>query len=488
MGQELTQCHPAFGYSPVHSLVKRCVMCPNGSPTCPSCKSDEVCTITIGDCNTCAAATCVKTVISGSTTTSTDANDGGPNVGAIVGGVVAGVAVIAIAVFCIWKFWLKGRRHEVEDEWVDEDYPLEKPDGSIFTRGPGARSSTHTVSSMASTVLTRASNIIQIAYIPGVTNRTNSSSPGLLVPPVPPIPIPTTPSSMSNSHFEDQHFFVPGDLRDSTYSDVSSIHTRRPGSIASSLARNSVATTVYRDSAVINPMPAQTIISAKAAVVSVKSGLSQSSSPALPPDTPPVPSISEAQRPGSGARPVMVKMLSSGNGTPNSSIRSMKPVALNIVKKPSSSALSGSSTAVESKSSTPEKKNFGSSSTSATQAAISEAIGLGLRPMTQISIAESHDTGMTESPGRRARESRVRTSHHTHDDAASSDEEEDVHDRSRRSLLGGATRSTIVQSPFTDDAEAPKTPTTPNPATSGNRKKREEQDRNKSPFEDENAV
>jgi len=109
--------------------------------------------------------------------------------------------------------------------------------------------------------------------------------------------------------------------------------------------------------------------------------------------------------------------------------------------------------------------------------------------MTQISIAESHDTGITDSPGRRARESRVRTSHHTHDEATSSDEEEDVHDRSRRSLLGGgATRATEVQSPFTDDAEAPKTPTTSYPATSVNGKKREEQNRNKSPFEDENAV
>jgi protein OPY2 len=369
----------------------------------------------------------------------------------------------------------------VEEEWEDPDYPLEKPDGSIFTGQRGARSSTHTVYSMASTVLTRASNIIQIAYIPGVTNRTNSSSPGLLVPPVPPIPIPTTPSSMSNSHFEDQHFFVPGDLRDSTYSDISSLHARRPGSIASSLARNSVATTVYRDSAVIHPMPATTIISGKAAVVSVKSGLSQAGSPALPPDTPPVSSLASSRQ-GSTLRPVMIKTLSEGSS--NNSARSMKPIALNITKKTSSSALSGASTAVGSTGSTPEKKKGDSSIDSVTQAAISQAVGLGLRPMTQISIAESHETGATDSPGRRARQSRMRGSHQTQDYAGSSDEEEEVHDRSRRSLLSteSATRETLVRSPFSDDAEAPKTPTTPIAVEM--MAKKLTQDRNKSPFED----
>ena len=289
-------------FTPAHSLFKRCVQCPPVAPSCPPCKSDELCNQTLGDCDNCASATCIKTAKSGQTPISGGANSGGPNVGAIVGGVIGGVVFIAIAVFCVWKFWLKGRRHEVEEEWDDPDYPLEKPNGSVFQDVPRSRSSTHTVASMASTVLTRASNIIQIAYIPGVTNRTNSASPNLLVPPVPPIPIPTTPSSMSTSHFEDQRFFVPGDLRDSTYSDMSSVDGRRPGSIASSLARNSIATTVYRDSAVVNPMPATTIISGKAAVVSVKSGLSQTNSPALlPPGTPPVPAV-DGQRGGNGAQ------------------------------------------------------------------------------------------------------------------------------------------------------------------------------------------
>lgn len=458
------------------------MQCPNGAPTCPQCKADEDCVTSLGDCNTCVSATCVKKGVSGATiATNPASNNDGPNIGAIVGGTIAGVVVIALAVFCFWKFYLKGRRHEVEEEWEDPDYPLEKPDGSIFTGQRGARSSTHTVYSMASTVLTRASNIIQIAYIPGVTNRTNSSSPGLLVPPVPPIPIPTTPSSMSNSQFEDQHFFVPGDLRDSTYSDMSSIHARRPGSIASSLARNSVATTIYRDSAVINPMPATTIISGKAAVVSVKSGLSQSGSPAFPPETPSTQS-SALSRQGSALRPMMIKTLGEGPSS-NSSARSMKPIALNITKKASSSALSDTSTAVESNGSTPEK-NFKSSIDAVTQAAIAQSVGLGLRPTTQISLAESHESAATDLPGRRARQSRIRGSHLTQDDVGSSDEEDDVHGRSRRSLLSvePATRETLVRSPFSDDAEVPRTPTTP--IAEEMMAKKMTQERNKSPFDD----
>ncbi|QDS70795.1 hypothetical protein FKW77_004395 [Venturia effusa] len=470
-------------FSPSHSLFKRCVQCPNIAPTCPACKSDEDCVTSLGDCNNCVSAACVKKGVSGATiTTNPSDNNDGPNIGAIVGGTIAGVVFVALAVFCFWKFYLKGRRHEAEEEWEDPDHPLEKPDGSILTDQRGARSSTHTVYSMASTVLTRASNIIQIAYIPGVTNRTNSSSPGLLVPPVPPIPIPTTPSSTSNSNFEDQHFFVPGDLRDSTFSDTSANQARRPGSIASSLARNSIATTVYRDSAVIHPMPVTTIISGKPTVVSVKSGFSQTSSPAFPPETPSVPSLASSRQ-GSSLRPITIKTLGEGPSSKNSA-RSMKPVALNITKKTSSSALSGASTAVASNESTPEKK-FESSMGAVTKAAIAQSVGLGLRPMTQISIAESQNTAVTDSPGRRARQSRIRDSQQTQDDVGSSDEEDDVHDRSRRSLLSGepAARQTLTRSPFSDDAEAPETPTTPI-AAEMMAQRTAQGDGKKSPFDD----
>lgn len=153
-----------------------------------------------------------------------------------------------------------------------ESLPTEKD----FAMRRDARASTHTVGSIASTVLTRASNIIQIAYIPGVTNRSAPSTPGLLVPPVPPIPIALS-STSSSPRYEHEHFFMPGDLRDSTYSGMSD---------RTSYARNSVASTIYGKNAVVSPLPAQTVIRGKAAVVSVRSN--GASSGEL---TPPVPSV-----------------------------------------------------------------------------------------------------------------------------------------------------------------------------------------------------
>ncbi len=146
-----------------------------------------------------------------------------------------------------------------------------------FTMRRDARASTHTVASIASTVLTRASNIIQIAYIPGVTNRSAASTPGLLVPPIPPIPIALS-SASTTPRYEQEHFFMPGDLRDSTYSSISG---------RTSYARTSVASTIYGKNAIVSPVPAQTVIRGKAAVVSVKSNGANS-----PGDlTPPVPNV-----------------------------------------------------------------------------------------------------------------------------------------------------------------------------------------------------
>ena len=167
--------------------------------------------------------------------------------------------------------------------------------GDEFAMQRDARASTHTVGSIASTVLTRASNIIQIAYIPGVTNRSVDASPDHLVPPVPPIPAasPSNSTVTTPQPGQDQHFFMPSDLRDSRYSgytdDVRSSFAR--SSVAPSMARSSVATTNYQHNAVINPVPAQTATRAQAVAVSVKS--SGKNSPIDTPRsvTPPVPTI-----------------------------------------------------------------------------------------------------------------------------------------------------------------------------------------------------
>jgi len=188
---------------------------------------------------------------------------------------------MALLTYLVWRFCVKNKRAQYEQEqWPEDELENSEPVEKDFAMRRDARASTHTVGSIASTVLTRASNIIQIAYIPGVTNRSAPSTPGLLVPPVPPIPIALS-SAASTPDYEDQHFFMPGDLRDSTYSGISDRTSY------AQTTRSSVASTIYGKHAVVSPVPAQTVIRGKAAVVSVKSAGGNSPGEL----TPPVPSV-----------------------------------------------------------------------------------------------------------------------------------------------------------------------------------------------------
>jgi len=446
-------------YRSIFPRQQNCIPCPNEAPTCPSCKSDEVCRQTLGDCDTCPSAACVPAIGSGSLV-NTNTKSSGPNIGAIVGGVIGGVAFIAIVVFCIWKFWLKGRRHEVEieEEWDDDDEDgMEKSNASVFTREARSRASTHTVASMASTVLTRASNIIQIAYIPGVTNRSNGNGGSdILVPPVPPIPSAVGTPSSTNSRFSDAMLFMPGDLRDSTYSDMSATTSdgRRPGSIAPSLARTSMASTIFRDSGVINPMPATQVIGGKAAIIIVGS---KGSTPA---STPPVPSVDFAKHGGNKVKPVMINMPSSSSDGSNASgnLKTMKPVALNIIRKDKkANTANGVGTAAD------------AASIRSATSHVSAATSRDEKRTTKASLAASE---LSVDTHRRARQSGLthRSSHVT--TYSDLDDEEDEHERGRQSLLD---TKVPLTSPFTDAAAVrAATPTTPKANV----------ERGKSPFDD----
>ncbi len=244
----------------------------------------------------CAKTECTKIGATSTSTTPSPSQKGGSATGAIVGGVFAGVAVIVIMTWLVWRFCIKKRREEFEsNEWPNTAEVNEKDGNDDFAAQRDARASTHTVGSIASTVLTRASDFIQIAYIPGVTNRSIESTPDLLVPPVPPIPAASlyTNSGISTPQpGQEQHFFMPSDLRDSRISGYSD--DNRTSYARSSMAlttRSSVATTAYRSNAVVNPIPAQVIARGKANAVSVKS--SGKNSPIDTPRsvTPPMPPI-----------------------------------------------------------------------------------------------------------------------------------------------------------------------------------------------------
>ncbi|RPA98628.1 hypothetical protein L873DRAFT_1807988 [Choiromyces venosus 120613-1] len=143
-----------------------------------------------------------------------------------------------------------------------------------------ARASTHTVASIASTVRTRASNVIQIAYIPGVTNRSGPPTPSHLVPPIPPLPMmdsPTTSQYPRSPLAGDLQFSADDILRGSMYTVNDN--------------RSSVATTIYGQNAVVSQP--NIIRAGKAAVVTVKGGSSLATSIASSPSStvPPVPAL-----------------------------------------------------------------------------------------------------------------------------------------------------------------------------------------------------
>lgn len=259
----------------------------------------------------------------------------GTNVGAIAGGVAGGVGAVCIVVFLVWLFWIKKRRaqqdKEFEEEWEHDEIAYQKRMTQFRAMQQDA-ASTRTRGSLANSILSRASNFIQIAYIPGVTNRNGYSARNSIYAPVPPVPAayrqersqPKSPLSNDG----DALFFGIDDLRGSTYTGTSANRdTRYTGnrdtrytvdSITPSLARDSVASDVQWDDATTAPMPASSLTVATPRMVSVKSSSGSSKSPTPDsgsnPGTPPEHLVDQVAK----DVPVMV----AGQGpSPNSSVR-----------------------------------------------------------------------------------------------------------------------------------------------------------------------
>jgi hypothetical protein len=210
----------------------------------------------------------------------------GPNVGAIAGGVVGGIAFVTIVVFLLWRFHIKKKRAQQEleaEEWEGDDIAQQKATQSFQAMHQDA-ASTRTRGSLSNSILSRMSNVIHIAYIPGVTNRNgNGSSHNSIVPPIPAArrDMPRSPLATDDGAL----FFRPGDLRDSTYSGTSDFTDRRDttytrASITPSLARSSVASGIYTNN--VEPMPAQQVVRAAPRMVSVKSSSTISPSSETP--------------------------------------------------------------------------------------------------------------------------------------------------------------------------------------------------------------
>jgi hypothetical protein len=309
-------------YNMAH-IFKRCVLCPGGTPKCPTCDADKMCSLIPQSCHMCAHNTCIpKERVSLPVSH-------GPNVSAIAGGVVGGVAFIVIVVLCVYFFWIKKRRAEqdaeLEEEWANDEISASKRTTQFTTMGDEA--STRTRGSLAASILSRASNIIQIAYIPGVTNR-NGSGRNSIHAPVPPIPAHhrSQPPKSPLSNEGDALFFRPGDLRDSTWSGSSSINSEDKratrytmASISPSLMRDSVGSEIFMNDASSQPMPATAARAIAPRMVSVKSSTSTTtrSSNGYSENAPPSPDQS------GNVKTLQVLMPGQGGGlTPSTSVRS----------------------------------------------------------------------------------------------------------------------------------------------------------------------
>ncbi|GIZ42173.1 hypothetical protein CKM354_000545100 [Cercospora kikuchii] len=304
----------------MRNIFKRCVECEPQTPTCPACPEGDICSLVPQSCDSCAHMVCIANP---NPTPKAEK----PNVGAIAGGVIGGVVFISLIVFLFWRYWIKKRRQE-QEEWDEDDEIATQKGVSQFNAMKSDNASTRTRGSVAASFLSRASNIIHIAYIPGVTNRNGSGHNSLLnAAPVPPIPAAyanqtsrtTTPKSpLSNEG--DALFFRPSDLRDTMYSDSSSLRSGKRDtqytthSITPSLARSSMMSDVYRDDATTEPMPATQVIRALPRMVSVKSGTSATSTPSMES----APTLAPPSSSGSGVKTVMLGEKSS-DGSPSSS-------------------------------------------------------------------------------------------------------------------------------------------------------------------------
>ena len=123
---------------------------------------------------------------------------------------------------------------------------------------------------------------------------------------------------------------MPGDLRDSTYSGISD---------RTSYARTSVASTIYGKNAIVSPVPAQTVIRGKAAVVSVKSTGANS-----PGDlTPPVPSVDYGKY-GMGGPPSPAFSVGSTFLNSASAATQMRPQVVRVASGPKKTSAQNSIT------------------------------------------------------------------------------------------------------------------------------------------------
>ncbi|GMF02028.1 unnamed protein product [Ambrosiozyma monospora] len=155
-------------------VSSNCVQC-GDPPDCPTCPDDEECRQVTQSCNQCATATCVKKTSDSLNDNKSTSSSDTAKIGGIAGGVAAFVIILlVIGLFFIYKKWYKKKYpHGFFYYYEDDDEETQDKEALIEDRSHAEEMAARRQSQMSSanSVFTRASNIINVAYIPGVTVR-----------------------------------------------------------------------------------------------------------------------------------------------------------------------------------------------------------------------------------------------------------------------------------------------------------------------------
>lgn len=172
---EIIKRNEASSASPTATDANGCVVC-SSDPVCPKCEDGEDCLLTIQTCQQCPKTYC-KAVGGRSHSSGPSAQ----TVGGLAGGITGGLLLlIGIGSYIFYKYYVKKKlafnRVNHKEFYFDDDVEVNfrhNHPGNDGQQPPNQGSSRN---SLATTMFTRASNIIPIAYIPGVTIGPNTDS------------------------------------------------------------------------------------------------------------------------------------------------------------------------------------------------------------------------------------------------------------------------------------------------------------------------
>ncbi|QPG73973.1 hypothetical protein FOA43_001289 [Brettanomyces nanus] len=159
-----------MGKSSSSTSEEDCVTC-SGTPKCPVCDNNEECAMTTQTCRECPKTYCTKL-----TTTLTSTGTGNSLNSAKIGGIAVGSVIFVLLViggvgFLVYKkWWCKRRQNKAYG-----DYSGNTEDGWKNNNGSKRMSQASFATTAATSVLTKASNVLNVAYIPGVKIRTGKS-------------------------------------------------------------------------------------------------------------------------------------------------------------------------------------------------------------------------------------------------------------------------------------------------------------------------